>query len=412
MAVGRQIVRRDAAAIDEEIGVLRSQAEVTGVAEGEQRARCRASFKQALVHVETFDGGIGHVQAGVVEQRDEPVGMREIGGRLGHAREGVVERAAERIASEGVTAFEKVRENLAVIGRRTFVMHAVAEHLPGKFLAEQIYRRRTPAGAVRTREIGGSPGERLNVLHEMIAAEIGLEIAIEEGELAREAPLGGRARSRVDRIAATRQFLHPDDCAQRHGIAVPAVAPGAGPARIVGADPVVDDMRPVRLFETFEIFHVMQVHPPELVRRRQIGRAPVNSRPVHGDGPVEEGESPARAGAGRRQPPARREERLRGPVRTLRRQRTDRPRRPAVVETAARVELQAAHKFAQRHMPREGKSPRKTVEGGDRHAPDAPERASLIVVARRSRKRPASSARLKFARTNSPPRRLARATSS
>ncbi len=219
--------------------------------------------------------------------------MGEIGDRDRHALQRVVECGRPQFSGQRPTAFEKVRKDLSVIGGRPFVMNAVCKHLLGERLMKPAKPERPPLRRPRALEKGRRPDQRLDVLHKMVAADIRFEIVGEKRDLFGKTGDYTRKRSAGNIAAAARELLHPDDYAQGKGVAVPAVPPGAVSDRRIRGDPVLDQSEAVGVVDLLQIFHIMQMHSPELIARRQRWSAPVDDVAGHGVRAAEKRESEA-----------------------------------------------------------------------------------------------------------------------
>ena len=136
-------------------------------------------------------------------------------------------------------------------------MHAIGQHLPHQFLVEQVERPGTPALRTRAGKERRAPAERLDILDEMVAANVELKIAFEERQLLGKAGMD-RSQRRVAGIDAPgRDPLHPHHHAERQGVAVPAVVPVAGLPRRVDSDPLAHQVEACVRLEALQIFHIM-----------------------------------------------------------------------------------------------------------------------------------------------------------
>ena len=147
-------------------------------------------------------------------------------------------------------------------------MDAVGQDLPGERTAQQRQAERPPARGGLAREEGRGPDQRLDVLDQVIAADVGFEVVGEKGDLRRQTRRHPRLQFRRNPPRAPGELLHPDHDPQRQGVAVPAVAPQATSHRRIGVEPARDEIGEGGIVDLFEVFHVMQVHAPELVARR------------------------------------------------------------------------------------------------------------------------------------------------
>ena len=95
MAVGDQKVGRDRAAVRQNIEVVRPDPEKAGVLETDAVAGRDRRTGHPAVRGEARTGRMGHVQAGIIEQGDPAIGMREIRGSGGHACEGGAKTLAQ-----------------------------------------------------------------------------------------------------------------------------------------------------------------------------------------------------------------------------------------------------------------------------------------------------------------------------
>ena len=132
--------------------------------------------------------------------------MGEVGRYRRHAMERAIELATQWIGAERVAAFEEVGEHLAVIGRRALEMHAIGEDLAVEFAGEKPQPDAAPPLGVTPIEKGRSPDQRLDILDEVIAADIGLKIVLEKREL-----LCNRPVNVIEGLAARRHLLHEND---------------------------------------------------------------------------------------------------------------------------------------------------------------------------------------------------------
>ena len=275
--------------------------------------------------------------------RHGAVGMGEIGGRLREPRQRRVEPAMKRVGAERGAAFEKIGEDLAVIGGRTLVMRAVGKNLPLELDVQQAQAERAPARRRRAIETGGGPKQRLHILDEVIAADVGLEMALEKSDLPRDARLDARTQRLRERLPP-RQLLQQNDDAQRQRIAVPGVAQPIRGEGAAGVEPLCDDVGRCLVVEAFEIVHVMQRHAPQLI----AAGAPVDAPAGHARVAREQAEDEigALAQHGGR---ARRKQRLQR-LRVRDGRRAARGARGKAGESSARREPQAREHARDRHM--------------------------------------------------------------
>ena len=114
---------------------------------------------------------------------------------------------------------DEVGQHLAVIGGRALVVAAVGQHLRGQ-LPGQPPQRQPEQPLVG--EEDGQPGQRLEPLDQVVAADVVLQVAAQESRVSRQP--GGEIR--LD-VAARRQSAvqaAPRPGAQRGGVRVPGIA--------------------------------------------------------------------------------------------------------------------------------------------------------------------------------------------
>nr|WP_246659728.1 MULTISPECIES: hypothetical protein [Methylosinus] len=157
-------------------------------------------------------------------------------------------------------------------------MYAVEWDLPRQFVDQQTRSERTPAVGHRPREKCRGPDQSLDILHEVIAAEVRFEILLEMANLARQR-CDQRRRGFGEAKAPGGELLHPDDDPQRKRIAVPAVLPALGFVSEIAADPLARQICEERVVDLLEIFHIVQIHPPELTGGVFMPAAPIDIRP-------------------------------------------------------------------------------------------------------------------------------------
>src|SRR5258708_28551176 len=110
--------------------------------------------------------------------------MRKVRRYLSHSIQCGVERASKGVATQRVTDFEEICEDLAVVGRRALVMYAVCENLFRQLDLQKLGAGRAPTRRFVAGEVRCSPDQRLDVFDKMVATEIGLEVVFEKPQLA------------------------------------------------------------------------------------------------------------------------------------------------------------------------------------------------------------------------------------
>ena len=238
MGVGHQPVRPERAAVDEERVVAVAPAVIARSRQGDMRRLRRHRRTQLGVNGEAVARHIGHGHAGVVEQRGKAIGLGRVAQRRGHAVEGLAELLLQRPGFQHLIAFQEIGEDLRMIRRRALVVHAVAQYLGRDLLAQQLAPQAGAAGELGIVEEGTGPEQRLDVLHQVIAADIALQVRVQEADLLTQRVEDGGLVLGRKRAAMAGKLLHPDHDTNREAIGVPGGQPVAGAIGRVFGRPV------------------------------------------------------------------------------------------------------------------------------------------------------------------------------
>ena len=293
VGVARLVIRPARPAVDEQALPARAIAVVAGVGPADAAWRGRGGAGRVGRQAEDTRAVIEQrrrcrrdTEGRVVEQRDVVIAGEDVGEVMPGPRRRCAQRQAislagqSRIRLEQVHHVEDVLEHDAVVHRAALVMPAVGEQLPGALLHHQRHATRKPARRRRAGEERTAEHQRLRVLQQVVRAEMKLQVALEPGELQREAREPRRLR-----LQAPGEGLDPVHRAQRDRVGLPGIhAP-----RRVARDPAPDQRRPLRRREArcAQVIHVVQVVAPEL---RLAAAAPVDRIQRQAMGVVEEGE--------------------------------------------------------------------------------------------------------------------------
>ena len=207
VAVPRQVGTAPARRSRRPALVLALEAEIAPVRQRERaRGRGGAGAGEPGPGLEQVPRQQRHRQAAVVELGDPAVGVGEQAQGMDHPGQGGVELG--KGVGQGGAAGEQI-EHLALVGRRALVMAAVGQHLLGELAPQQAAAEGRPALGLRAGEERPGPEQGADVLDQVVAAQIGLEMPLEEAQLLgqrglRPAEEGGSSRS------WRRQLLHPD----------------------------------------------------------------------------------------------------------------------------------------------------------------------------------------------------------
>ena len=80
-------------------------------------------------------------------------------------------------ALEQVGHVDQVGQHLAVVGRGALVVAAISQHLHAELADQQPQR---PAQQRLVAQEDGQPGQRLEVLDQVVAADVGLQVTAQE----------------------------------------------------------------------------------------------------------------------------------------------------------------------------------------------------------------------------------------
>src|SRR5216684_1751092 len=155
-------------------------------------------------------------------------------------------------------------------------MHAVCEYLFRQLDLQKPGASRAPTRRFGAGEVGYPPDQRLDVLDEMVATEIGLEVVFEKPQLAGKTRLRAPNETARQPASPACQFLHPYDNPDGQCVTAPAVLPGAPPPLWIGVHPGIDETNPKRVIHLFQVLHVVEVHAPKLILRRRSRRAKID----------------------------------------------------------------------------------------------------------------------------------------
>src|SRR5229473_4386421 len=157
-------------------------------------------------------------------------------------------------------------------------MHAVCENLFRQLGLQELGASRAPTRRFGAGEVGYPPDQRLDVLDEMVATEIGLEVVFEKPQLAGKTRLRAPDETARQPASPPCQFLHPYNNPDGQCVTAPAVLPGTRPTWWIGVYPGVDETDPKWVIDLFQVLHVVEVHAPKLVLRRRSRRAKIDVR--------------------------------------------------------------------------------------------------------------------------------------
>ena len=126
------------------------------------------------------------MQPAVVEECGATIGMAEIDRDLRHARQHFLSLSPNRMVPQHLIALEQVGKDLAVVGGRALVVAAVRQHLLAELLLKVFHSQGAPAPRLDSIKECARPQQRLHVLDQVVAEDVGLEVADQEADLLRE----------------------------------------------------------------------------------------------------------------------------------------------------------------------------------------------------------------------------------
>ena len=293
VGVGRKTRGGQRAGIGDDVGAAVPHSVESGRLEG------KGSVAPAHLNAEGFaqhDTDLlrpgGAVDGAVVEQRHIPIGVNQPSQRVGHAREHGLQQGPRVGVHPG--AVGKVGKDLRVIRGAALEVHPIRQHLDGHLALEQAKSDTLPLRRIGALEGRGSPEKGADVLDEMVAADVFLEIARQERHLTAER-IGEQGKAPVVHVGAVqRQPLHPRHRAYRDRPRVPGVSPVALTHPAVARGPVAHEVEGDVDGQRAEVGERVQHHriesgsPPECGRmpvgRQRQGPVPIGQR--NRDGPA------------------------------------------------------------------------------------------------------------------------------